>query len=218
MTKLIHHGIDLTAPGGLASLFAFNRARYGDLRMMADPPAPPEPPADPAGTGDDKKFSQADLDRIITDRLQRARPADYDDLKTKAEKLDAIEAANASETDKAVTKARNEAAAEVRTELMAERVLDKVEIAAAGTWADALDARLRLQSRAKEFISKDGSIDTAAIKTAVEAELKKAPHLAAASTTRRPAPDPGQGNPPNGNAKGAGGMAEAVKRGFIKKT
>ena len=27
------HGIDLTAPGGLDALFAFNRARFGDLRM-----------------------------------------------------------------------------------------------------------------------------------------------------------------------------------------
>lgn len=27
------HGIDLTAPGGLEALFAFNRARFGDLRM-----------------------------------------------------------------------------------------------------------------------------------------------------------------------------------------
>jgi HK97 family phage major capsid protein len=31
------HGIDLTAPGGLDALFAFNRARFGDLRMeLAD--------------------------------------------------------------------------------------------------------------------------------------------------------------------------------------
>jgi HK97 family phage major capsid protein len=33
------HGIDLTAPGGLSALFAFNRARFGDLRMEYTPPA-----------------------------------------------------------------------------------------------------------------------------------------------------------------------------------
>lgn len=46
--------------------------------------------------------SQADMDRIIADRLSRERGkyADYDDLKAKAEKFDQAEAANLSELEK----------------------------------------------------------------------------------------------------------------------
>jgi len=33
MSRKLTHGIDLNAPGGLDALFAFNRARFGDLRM-----------------------------------------------------------------------------------------------------------------------------------------------------------------------------------------
>jgi hypothetical protein len=46
--------------------------------------------------------SQADLDRIIADRLsrERAKFADYDDLRAKAEQLDAIEEANKTEAQK----------------------------------------------------------------------------------------------------------------------
>ncbi|WP_347031730.1 hypothetical protein [Brevibacterium paucivorans] len=46
--------------------------------------------------------TQADLDRIVGDRLARERKkyADYNDLKAKAEKLDELEDANQSELDK----------------------------------------------------------------------------------------------------------------------
>lgn len=60
--KKLIHGIDLTAPGGLAALFAFRRAQFGDAVMElgageGGAPAAPAagdpagtPPADPAGT------------------------------------------------------------------------------------------------------------------------------------------------------------------------
>lgn len=65
---------------------------------------PPEPPENPPASKQDegKTFTQADVDRIVADRLKRAESkfADYDDLKAKAGKLDEIEAANKSEADK----------------------------------------------------------------------------------------------------------------------
>lgn len=174
------------------------------------------------GGDGEKTFTQADVDKIVADRARRiARTdyGDYDDLKAKAAKLDEIEQANASETDKAVTKARTEAEAAVRAELMADRVLDKVEIAAAGTWADVTDARLRLQSRAGEFVDKkSGVIDTDAIKAAVADELKKAPHLAAAGTTSsRPRRDEAQGGGTGKPTRGQAGREEAARR-FPKTT
>jgi septal ring factor EnvC (AmiA/AmiB activator) len=57
--------------------------------------------------------TQADLDRIITERLNRERGkfADYDDLKARAERLDEIEQATKSETEKFAERA---SAAEAR--------------------------------------------------------------------------------------------------------
>jgi hypothetical protein len=52
-------------------------------------PATPEPPKAPEG----KTFTQADLDRIVEDRLarERAKFADYDDLKAKAGQSQTLE-------------------------------------------------------------------------------------------------------------------------------
>lgn len=67
--------------------------------------------------------SQADMDRIIADRLSRERGkyADYGDLKAKAEKFDAAEAANQSELEKA-TKRAEEAEAKVTAHEAARQV------------------------------------------------------------------------------------------------
>ena len=55
----------------------------------------------------DRTFTQADLDRVVTDRLRREREkfSGYDDLKAKASKLDEIEQQNQSEIEKANSKA-----------------------------------------------------------------------------------------------------------------
>lgn len=66
---------------------------------------------DPGGAtsdaGDEFKAitSQDELNRIIGERVRRAKPADYDDLKAKAGRLDQIEQANKSEAEK-LTEAR----------------------------------------------------------------------------------------------------------------
>lgn len=44
--------------------------------------------------------SQDELNRVIGERVKRAKPADYDDLRAKAAKLDEIEQANKSEAQK----------------------------------------------------------------------------------------------------------------------
>lgn len=73
---------------------------------MPEPDPQVDPPEPPEGDGPDQFTaitSQDDLDRIIGDRLKRERGkyADYDDLKAKAEKFDAAEAANLSDLEKA---------------------------------------------------------------------------------------------------------------------
>ena len=55
----------------------------------------------------DRTFTQAEMDAIIGERLsrERAKFADYDDLKAKASKFDATEEASKSELQKATEKA-----------------------------------------------------------------------------------------------------------------
>ena len=74
---------------------------------MSDNPNPIDPgtpPGDtpPEGTAPPKTFTQADLDRIVADRIRRERAqfADYGDLKTKAQELDALREASKSEADR----------------------------------------------------------------------------------------------------------------------
>lgn len=44
--------------------------------------------------------SQEDLNRILGERLKRAKPADYDDLKAKAQKFEQLEAEKLTETQR----------------------------------------------------------------------------------------------------------------------
>lgn len=55
----------------------------------------------------EKTFTQADVDKIVTERLTRERVkySDYEDLKNKAAKLDEIEEANKTELQKATERA-----------------------------------------------------------------------------------------------------------------
>ncbi len=57
--------------------------------------------------GQERTFTQAELDSIVKDRLHKesAKFADYEDLKAKAKKLDEMEEANKSEIQKATEKA-----------------------------------------------------------------------------------------------------------------
>lgn len=60
-----------------------------------------EPPADPPA---ERTFTQTELDRIVQERVARVKreaPADYEELKAKAEKFDAAEADKLSELEKA---------------------------------------------------------------------------------------------------------------------
>lgn len=65
-------------------------------------------------------FSQADVDRIVGERLARERTSkfgDYDDLKAKATEFDKLRESQASDQEKAVNKARKEGEETVRGQL-----------------------------------------------------------------------------------------------------
>jgi hypothetical protein len=197
------------------ALLAFHRRVFGDARMEGEGGGNGE--GKPTGEGEDGGdgfkpiASQADLDRIVTDRLtrERAKFKDYDDLKAKASELDKLKESQQTDTEKAVSAARKEAEEAVRTEVRRERVLDRVEVLAAKDFADAEDARLRLAGRADEFLTKDGQIDSDAVKAALSTLLKDKPHLAAKGG---PKGDVGQGSrpdPPKDSGTGRARLAAA---------
>jgi hypothetical protein len=146
----------------------------------------------PVTEAQDKTFTQADLDRVVEERLARAgkKFADYDDVKAKAARLDELEAASASDLDKAVAAARKEVETELTAAHRAERIADKIAVAAAGRFADPEDAPRYLSDAetAAKFVNSDGAIDTAAITAAIDSLLEAKPHLKASTETPKPPP------------------------------
>jgi len=94
--------------------------------------------------------SQEDLNRIIGERVKRAKPADYDDLKAKAAKLDEIEQANQTEAEKAAARL---AAMEAELESTRRESL-RIKIAAAHGITDADDIDLFLTGADEETLTK----------------------------------------------------------------
>lgn len=75
-----------------------------DTSTTDAPPAPTDPPDDKGGSGDTPKtFTQDQVNDLIAKEKGKiqSRYGDYDDLKSKAAKLDEIEESNRSEVEKA---------------------------------------------------------------------------------------------------------------------
>lgn len=76
----------------IEQLLDFHRARFGDARMEVegdagqDDPGSTSPEPEAKDEKQEQTFTQADLDRVVRERVQRERAkfADYDDLKAKA--------------------------------------------------------------------------------------------------------------------------------------
>lgn len=135
-----------------------------------------------AGDGFKPITSQDELNRVIGERVKRAKPADYDELKAKAAQLDEIEQANKSE----IEKIKDRAAA-------AERERD-----------EAKSAALRLRIAAKHGIS-DEDADLFLTGTDEATLTKQAERLAqrAEDRTKKSNHVPREGNNQHsGNANG----------------
>ena len=140
-----------------------------------------------AGQQSKFSFSQADVDRIVQDRLARAKaqpPADYDDLKAKAARFDELAAANKSELEKAVERAKADAdkagRQDERSKADARIVRAEVKAAAGTKLADPEDA-VRLLDLGQFKVDDDGEVDGKAIAQAIDDLVKTKPYLAASS-------------------------------------
>lgn len=141
-----------------------------------EPPNPPNPPADPPAEPP-KTFTQADLDKVIEERLarERAKFKDYEAIKAKAAKLDELEGANASELEKAVKQAQDETRAAVAREYgekLAAGIL-RAELSQRMKPADA-EALIGDLNLAK-YIGDDGDVDHDALKAVIDRVAPKGP-------------------------------------------
>lgn len=170
---------------------------------MAEPTATPaqandtthpgggQQPASPQAQPTEAKFTQADLDRIIADRLGReqAKYADYADLKKKVEEA---ESANKSELEKAIEKATKAElrAKEVETQTAARVIASEAKAVAAELGFSKPDKAIKLADLANAKYNADGTVS--GVREALEGLAKEMPELLKG---KAPPPDTGASNP-----------------------
>lgn len=179
----------LLAAGDIQGLLDLNRSRFGALRMEGE--------GGDGGSGDgghgagagegsqggqgNQGFTQADVDRIVGERLakQKAQFKDYDDLRTKAAEFDKLTEAQKTELQKAVERAEK---AEGTVAAATQRLVQaEVKAIATGEFADPSDAHLYLGDLSPYV--KSGDVDSEAIEAALKDVLKAKPHLAARTSS-----------------------------------
>lgn len=124
-------------------------------------------------------LSQADVDRIVEERLARERKkySNYRDLKQKADKFDELQAAQQTELERAVAKAREEGAQQARTEALStvgQRLVKATFKAEAAGRVKDIDTLMDDLNLAK-FMTEDGEVDEKAVKAAVARFAAAAP-------------------------------------------
>ena len=137
------------------------------------------PTTDAAGGGQQpetgRTFTQADIDRVVQDRLtrERAKYADYDNLKAAADKLRELEDAQKSELERAQqAKEQAEATAKAAMEMANQRLVRAAFIAAAAQAGAAHpEDAFALADRAGVTVADDGTIEgvDVAVQTLVDA-------------------------------------------------
>ena len=144
------------------------------------------------GAPAEKTFTQSEMDAILGDRLkrERAKYADYNDLKAKAAKFDEAEAASKSELEKAVERA------------------EKAEQALADIEAEAEVAALRAE------VAKEKGVDAELLRGTTREELEEHADAIKAFAGNTPkfgsVPDFGEAKPPAGKKGTAELFADAV--------
>lgn len=143
---------------------------------------PPKPPAGGEPKGDAPKLTQAEVDRIVKDRVarERAKFADYDDVKARAAKFDELDAANKTELERE-KEARSAAEAKAtQASSAAERVAIRSAVVAAAAEAGALKpadvVALLPKGAVTVTIDDDGEVEVVGAEEAVAAILKERKH------------------------------------------
>jgi DNA-binding transcriptional MerR regulator len=202
-----------------------NGAPAGDAGTT--PPPPPAPPTPPVG--DDKQFSQADLDRFAGRRAAEAKKAaakeladqlgmTLDEAKALIENHRQAEEAKKDELTRAQeaaaqAKADADAARAEAARLAREQMIDRKLVAAGVGSGHPAEAREGLLTRARAALQLAADADAEAIDAEIAATLALVPGLVAppASNGQPPAPSgvTGGAQPPAGGQPGK----SAIERG-----
>lgn len=163
--------------------------------------------------------SQADLDKIIQDRIARERNkfADYDSLKAKATEYDQFKESSKTEQQKAIDAAKAEGAQEV-TGKFTKRIVNAEIKATAATlgFSDPGDAIALFGDISTVKIEDDGP-DAEAIKTRLTEIATSKPYLlkdAKAPTPPATRPKPKRGSEPTDSKPSGKSRAAAALREF----
>ena len=143
----------------------------------------------------DGSFTQADVDRMIAERLKRERDKykDYRDLQAKAAEFDKVAEAKKTAEERALEQAQQ---AQARADQLLQRaVRSEIKALASEKFADPDDPGGFLD--ATRYINGDGDVDTDAIRADLDDLLARKPHLGK--------PDPGPRNPAPNRAQGTSG-------------
>lgn len=114
-------------------------------------------------------------------RLARRHEDAVKDLRPKAQRLEELEAANATEIERAVKAARDEERKAVSTTFTRRLAAAEIKAAAGAKFNDPADAVAYLSDELDSFADSSGEIDSKAVAKAVDALLKAKPYLAAAA-------------------------------------
>lgn len=182
-----------------------------------DPPEGDPPEGDPQ-----KSFSQADVDRIVQERLSRAKlkpPSDYEDLKARAAKLDELEAASKSDLEKALEAQRKAderaTAAEARANETARRhAIEREAGKQKAADPDDVFAVLQTTSKYRDMVTMDDDGQVTGVEDAVKAILADKPHLVGKTST--PTGDGDGGSRGGGDAQKPKTLEDAVSRALTK--
>lgn len=145
-------------------------------------PATGTPPAPPAS----KTFTQEELDAIVTDRLKRAVPKDYEELQKKAAAHDAAIEASKTELEKAQEKAAAAETARVEALSKANARILRAEIRAEAAAQKAVDPDVVIALLAgDDSISVDEDGNAVGVADAVKKLLKAKTYLVGSGAPAR---------------------------------
>lgn len=165
-----------------------------------------DPKPEPRPADDFKPItSQDELNRLVGERVarERAKYADYDDVKAKAEAHDAALEAAKSDADKAIDAARKEGESAAEQRANARVVRAEAKAAAGGRFHDP-EVAVRLLDLSDVAVKDDGSVPADSLKAKLDELAEKHPYLLATNGEKpRPAPDRHQGG---GGSTAKGGL------------
>lgn len=164
------------------------------VETIPDPAAPEVTDPQPSGGTDpwaDPDAARREIEKLRRENAgHRTKVRELEPLAQRARELD-----EAAKTEAERMNDRLAAAEQRATAAHTRAVRAEVKALAAATFADPDDAAGALDLT--QFTASDGGIDTAAIRTELEALLQRKPHWAKDTGPRRPAPDSAQGSSGN---------------------